>query len=93
MPEGTRLRVLRGPRSVSFNPELKIGKQEIEYGTESSGVKVEYTKRRRSVCMWGWYNHYVGMDPLTIGLRELLDALEVSDRDLRVVIRDRAKGE
>ena len=42
--------------------------------------------------MWGWYDRYVGMDPLTIGLRELLDALEVSDRDLRSVIRDRPKG-
>ena len=38
---------------MSFDPELTMGKQEIQYGTESSGVGVEYTKRRRSVYVCG----------------------------------------
>lgn len=65
------------------------GKQSVTAGNASSGVKVSYTKSRRELFIAGWYDHYVGIESAQIGLTDFLDALGISDTDLRAVLRER----
>lgn len=57
-----------------------------------SGVQIKYTKSRQEISVFGWYG-IVGLhDVYTFPLRDFLDQLGVSDRDLRRVLKDR-RGE
>ena len=62
----------------------------FSYATDG-GVQISYTKSKQRITVFAWHG-IVGMhDPTTFTLREFLDRLEVSDRDLRRVLKERSR--
>lgn len=72
---------------------MKLGGQAVQTDEVDGAVRVSYTKSTRSLSLFGWTGGYGLHDPQDIGLLEFLDALEVSDRDLRWVMKQRKEGD
>jgi hypothetical protein len=54
----------------------------IETGSESSGVCVEYVKSRKMIYLFGWFDHYVGIQSTTITLADFCQQLGITRKDL-----------
>ena len=54
----------------------------IETGTKSSGIQVTYTKRRKMISLFGWYDEYIGIAPCEIPLLEFCQKLGITAKDL-----------
>ena len=49
----------------------------IQFGNESSGIKIEYIKSRDVLCIFGWYDHYVGIEGTEINFCEFCEKLGI----------------
>ena len=49
----------------------------IQFGNENSGIMVEYVKSRDTLNVFGWYDHYVGIEPQSIPLAEFKKQLGI----------------
>lgn len=49
----------------------------ITIGTERSGIKVEFIRRRQVLNLFGWYDHFVGIEGDEIPLGEFLAKLGI----------------
>ena len=49
----------------------------IELGNESSGICIEYVKSRKTLYIFGWYDHIVGIERTEITLQEFCEKLGI----------------
>ena len=49
----------------------------------NSGVDITYSKTRQKLCVSGWYDSCVGIEPTTLSLREFFDVLGITEKDCR----------
>lgn len=57
----------------------------IEQG-DRSGVVVEYTKRTKTVRVWGWYDTHVGIEGFRMPLRDFLAELGMGVADVKAAL-------
>ena len=55
---------------------------------DSSGIKIHYTKSRKTIDVFGWYDRIVGIEGGEISLLDFIKQLEISVKDLKKVIKE-----
>jgi hypothetical protein len=59
--------------------------------SNSTGIRVTYTKSRRAVYISGWYDSFVGIDGKEFTLKEFFSALGVTQRDCDSAFKEPSK--
>lgn len=54
----------------------------IAIGSRREGIRVEFVRRRKAICIYGWYDSFVGMSDLDIPLEEFCRRLGIQRKDL-----------
>jgi hypothetical protein len=54
----------------------------IDMGNESSGITIEYVKSKRRLDIFGYYDHFVGIEGESISLIEFCERLRITRDDL-----------
>lgn len=60
-----------GERKIMANPKS------IEYGNQSSGIKITYVKSRDTLEFFGWFDHYVGIEGGEIKFKDFCKQLGI----------------
>ncbi len=61
----------------------------IIFGSERSGIEITYTKTRKSLYVFGWYDTCTGIEGGEISLEHFLDRLGIPTKDLEAVLQNR----
>jgi len=61
--------------------------RQVELGDPSSGIGMQFTRSRLALSVFGWYDHYVGIQGHEKTLAEWCRLLEISAADLRKVAK------
>jgi len=48
-----------------------------DYLSQSSGIMVEYIKSRDVLNIWGWYDHFVGIESTEIPFKDFCEQLGI----------------
>lgn len=69
------------PKTVSLSPENR-----------SSGIRVVYTKSRRTLLFFGWYDNFVGIEGMEMSLADFFQATGITEADCRAVFQSQKGG-
>ena len=61
---------------------IKKSKQRIDFGSDSSGISIEYIKSRNVIVVSGWYDSFVGIESNEIDFNEFCEVLGVPKKVL-----------
>jgi hypothetical protein len=56
--------------------------KKIEIGDSSSGIQVVYVKSKKRISLFGWYDHYVGIQGGSMPIKEFCEKLNITAKDL-----------
>lgn len=59
----------------------------------SSGIVIEYVRRRRALNFHGWFDHYVGIEGDTLTLADLFRQLHIPPAHVRAALRELEKDD
>ena len=54
----------------------------IDIGDYESGITIEYVKSKKHLNIYGYYDHYVGIEGDTITLAEFCEKLGITREDI-----------
>ena len=55
----------------------------IELGDSSSGIAIEYIKSRKTLYIFGWYDHFVGIEGHEINIDEFCEKLGIEMKSVK----------
>ena len=61
----------------------------VYYGN-ASGIEIDYIKKRKSLVISGWYDHFVGIEPSELTLAQFFARLGITEKDCRLAFQKEA---
>ena len=58
-----------------------------------SGITITWTKTVRRLDIWGWYDHYVGIDGTSMTLGQFFKRLNITQKDCEKAFKEGAKND
>lgn len=59
----------------------------------NSGIRVNYVRTRRVVELYGWYDGFVGIEPVLLSLGEFCRTLGITPKDVELALKKLEKDE